>query len=145
MRFPHSRLICFPKKEKSSQLGPCEGPRQQPLQTLAAVKGRRPVGRQRSPRASSCPRLEEPRLCLSLELDSIHGLKLNVFIPFLFFYSIRLDGSNRPHPPVPESNAHPARWCVLRLAQGDDKTLLKHRKGTGRKWDKSVLLGLKIC
>lgn len=51
LRFPHRMLISFPKKEKSSQHGPCKGPGQQPLQIPAAVKGRCPTGRQRPPSA----------------------------------------------------------------------------------------------
>lgn len=46
--------------------------------------------------------LEEQGFCLHLELDRIHGLKLNVFILFVFFYSIWTEGSHQHHLQMPK-------------------------------------------
>ena len=53
-------------------------------------------------RASLFSILEEPGLCLNLELERIHSFRLNVFVLFVFFYSIRTEGSNQHHLQMPK-------------------------------------------
>lgn len=111
LRFPHRMLICFPQKEKSSQPSSRRGPGQQLLQTPQPSRAGVPLGSRGTvslaPRSAlgepaSSPILEEQGLCLNLELERIHGLELNVFVRFVFSYSIWTEGSNQHHPQMPK-------------------------------------------
>ena len=102
-------LICFPEKEKSSQPSSCRGPGQQLLQSPQPSRAGVPLGSSGTvslaPHSAlgepaSSPILEEQGL--NLELERIHGLELNVFVWFVFFYSIWTEGSNQHHPQMPK-------------------------------------------